>query len=854
MDYKALRESLSKIQTLQGLDYFEGFFVAWNVPRATLDRIKVDSRANINSGLFISNKAFFMSTQVENLYSEFSVLQRNGLKELSARLVMIENSHSILAYDNVTKELQVIEKSNIAEQYEFFFPLIGKEKNNGTSYDPIAINIAELFASTYNDLILVNGKELEGQVQNFTCFLVYLAFVDSVGKLSDKKNYVSYLLKEFQKDITATTIMNDIQGLISGAVEPKGSFDYKINWSDHSVSQWDFSALSISRKAADCIIDILGYDWCDVQPEVLGALLQEAISPPGQPSCYTTNDNIHKVIGPLFIDELHQIYERSKGNFEELQQLSKRIEGMHLLDPACGAGNFLIFAYKELLRLGHLIEKETRGRIRCKFPYKNLHGIDDSDIAVNIAKLSLYIAISQNAEVFLSLSEYENSIEIQTANPLRIEWDNTVPPESELFIFGNPPYKGAKKMTDAQVADTVLVLGDNKGVKELDYAACWFVKAARLFRYRKGAFSFVTTNSLIQGQQVALLWPLVFEQGCYIQFAYQAFKWKNDAKNNTAVTVVIIGVRPNSKDCPRELFGEDKRLIVSSISPYLTQGEAIVEKRSKPLSLLPYMEKGNMPYDQGNLLLTPYEHNQIIKDYPHSARLFRRVVGSDEFINGIERWCLWIHNEDLDEAMSFPPIAERIEKCKLFRQQLKDVNGKKLALRSHQFREARETSKYSLVVPAVSSERREYIPIGFIDKSTIVTNLSFVIYDCEPWIFAVVSSKMHNLWIRTVCGGLETRLRYSSRLGYNTFPFPNISNEKKEVLKKCVYAILAERELDSGKTLADLYDPEKMSVGLKYAHHLLDAAVERCYRELPFVSDQDRLDFLFELYKQMTEA
>lgn len=854
MDYNALKNTLYDIRTLSGLDYFERFFIAWGIPRATIDRVKVDKRADINSGYFISNKAFFMSSSVENLYSVFSVLQRNGLKALSARLVIIENSHALLAYDNSTGESVLIEKAKVADQYDFFLPLIGKERNSGNIGDPITIGVAEQFANLYNDLMLVNKGYHEDQIQNLICFLAYIAYLDSTGELAEEPHHISYLLNEFGKEYGTATILHELHDIVQNHnYAPKSGLNYRVSWTDSYVGFWRFTDIELTCRASMDIYEILNADWSDVQPEIFGALLQESISNDQTPTCYTSNDNIHKVLGPLFLDELYQQYEQGKGNMHRLQQLAHRIKAMQLIDPSCGTGNFLIFAYNELNRLCRLIENESNGAIKCESIIRNLHGIDNSELAIEIAKLSLYIAISQSQDQAMPMSQYADSIDLNSGKALRMEWDRGLPADAEIFIFGNPPYKGAKKMSDEQMADLLFVLGDEKGNKELDYAACWFVKAARIFRYRKGAFSFITTNSLIQGQQVSKLWPMVFAQGCYIQFAYQAFKLKNDAKNNTAVTVVIIGIRPNTSEYPRELFDNDRRIIVSSISPYLTKGNTIVVRRNQPISELPYMEKGNMPYDQGNLLLSPKERTALISEYPTSSKFLRRVIGSDEFINGIERWCLWIHNQDFEEAMSIPPIAERIERCKQFRLQLKDSAGRKLSQRPHQFRETRETHKYSLVIPAVSSERREYIPIGFIDKNVIVTNLSFVIYDCEPWVFSVISSKMHTLWIRTVCGGLETRLRYSSMYGYNTFPFPRLNTIQKESLTKCAYAVLEEREMQSEKTLAEIYNHDQMSVGLRYAHHLLDAAVDRCYRETPFTSDQDRLDFLFEYYTQLTE-
>ena len=425
------------------------------------------------------------------------------------------------------------------------------------------------------------------------------------------------------------------------------------------------------------------------------------------------------------------------------------------------------------------------------------------------------------------------------------------PGDGETYLIGNPSYVGARKRTLAQKKDLERVFMDYSKIANLDYAACLFMLATRYICAHGGGFAFVTTNSLTQGEQVQLLWPKLFEKGVHIRFAHTSFKWKNDARNQTAVTVVIIGVVPNSNTDCCELFTPTAVFEPQNISPYLVPGKTIVKSRRIPISKLPRMVKGNMPLYWSACLLSYEEKVDVVSRESRAEKFLKKVVGADEFINGIERWCFWIRDAELHEAMEIPCIAEKVEMVKQARLASSDSSARKHAAHPHRFRETNETMKTSLVVPSVSSENRHYIPVGFINKNIIVTNLAFVIYDCEPWILGVVASKMHNIWIRTVCGALETRIRYSSQLGYNTFPFPDITIEQKANITQRVLDIISAREAYPGKTYAEWYDPNKMPDKLHHAHYLLDSVIDSCYRDAPFVSDRERLECLFEFYDKL---
>ena len=420
--------------------------------------------------------------------------------------------------------------------------------------------------------------------------------------------------------------------------------------------------------------------------------------------------------------------------------------------------------------------------------------------------------------------------------------------------MGNPPYGGARKQTKQQKADLSVIFDKIKKYKNLDYIACWFLKASQYIYNNQSQAAFVSTNSIIQGEQVSLLWPHIFSLQLEIGFAYQSFKWTNNARGNAGVMVVVVCIRTISSK-PKFLFNGSIERSVKNITPYLAAGKntVVYQRRNKNLSLLPKMNFGNMPNDGGHLLFGQEEFSELISIYPESRDFVRRFIGTTEFINGSKRFCLWISDTDLQIVRHISPIHERIEKVRGHRLSSPDSGTNRLAERPHQFRDLNVPKNSTLVIPGVCAERREYIPVGFVGTDTVVSNLANAIYDPPAHIFAIISSRIHVIWVFAVGGRMKVDPRYSSAICYNTFPFPNINAAKKEILEEHVFAVLEEREAHPEKTLAQLYDPDKMPDGLRAAHHAMDLAVEQCYRSKPFGSDEERLEYLFKLYEEMIE-
>jgi type II restriction/modification system DNA methylase subunit YeeA len=578
---------------------------------------------------------------------------------------------------------------------------------------------------------------------------------------------------------------------------------------------------------------------------------------------YTSVPNIMKVIEPLFLNDLKEAFIKAKGNPKKLNELLYRLKNIKIFDPACGSGNFLIIAYKELRRLEMQVFKELGTMALSQISLSQFYGIELDDFAHEIAILALWLVEHQmNVEFFkefgrtnpaLPLTEAGNIVQ---GNATRLNWEVVCSKKEndEIYILGNPPYLGARMQDSSQKEDMKLVFEGRKEYKDSDYIACWFIKGAKFISNINGECAFVSTNSVSQGEQVAYYWPNIFILNLEIGFAYQSFKWTNNAKGNAGVTVVIIGLR-NVSNKKKLLYTNENIVLSRNITPYLSVGNTVFIQLKKIVlsGSFPKMVMGSMARDGGNLILSTEEKNDLLINHPTSKEFIRKLYGAKEFIQGKDRFCLWINDNQRSFAENIPDVKRRIENVYNFRIASKAKTTISYASIPYKFAQRGHKETNSIIIPRVSSERRDYVPIGYLNFDEIITDSANAIYDAEPWLFAVLTSKIHMIWVKTVGGKLKTDYRYSSSICYNTFPFPNISKQRKEELTQCTLNILDERSKHSEKTLAQLYDPDKMPAGLKEAHRLNDLAVERCYRSVLFNSDEERLEYLFKLYEKMIQ-
>jgi type I restriction-modification system DNA methylase subunit len=846
--------------------------LAYDHPRASISRLK-------NGGLNLSKidgeiawkKKLYFKVDYENDLHELidDLKDDNNVTKYAPRFIIATDYDTLLAIDTKTEDTLDTPILDLAKHFDFFLPWAGMEKAQLQSENPADVKAAERMAKLYDEIKKDNPTKTKEEVHNLNVFLsrlLFCFFAEDTGifEAGQFTNSISSHTQQDGSDLNAYLdklfeVMNTEQTNRHNLPAYLDSFPYVNGGLFRDIR----NAPAFTRKSRQALIESGELDWSAINPDIFGSMIQAVISPEHRGSLgmhYTSVPNIMKVIEPLFLDELKDAFEAARGNKKLLNQLLHRISNIKIFDPACGSGNFLIIAYKQLRRLEMEIFKETSSIAFSGIRLSNFYGIEIDDFAHEIAILSLWLAEHQmNKEFFnafgrtkppLPLVETGNIVH---GNATRLDWENVCPKQvgDEIYILGNPPYLGARNQNDDQKKDMFSALGKIDGINNLDYISCWFIKGAHFIKESPCILAFVTTNSICQGAQVPLLWKTIFDQNIEIEFAYEAFKWSNNAKDNAGVVVTILGLGRISKKV-KKVFKSNFVQNTDSISPYLVSGnKTIIESRLIPLSNIPKMVFGSMPNDEGNLILENTEKDLMVSTYPDSIKYLKKFIGSSEFIRGNERWCIWLNQNNFPDASLIPLIKSRVKKVEEVRIASKRLATNKLSEVPYRFAEIRHLDTQSIIVPSVSSEKREYIPIGFLDENTVISNLALAIYDANPWVFSMIMSKMHMKWVHSIGGYLGTSIRYSISVCYNTFPFPSISENQKQELESCVYRILEEREHYSEKTLAQLYDPDKMPDGLREAHRLNDLAVERCYRSKPFESDEERLEYLFFLYEKM---
>lgn len=653
-----------------------------------------------------------------------------------------------------------------------------------------------------------------------------------------------------------------------------------------------------SKIARSYLINVGALEWKKINPDIFGSMIQAVADDEERGALgmhYTSVPNILKVLNPLFLDDLREKLAEAGDNARKLLNLRNRMGRIRVFDPACGSGNFLVIAYREMRKIEAEINQRRGEADRAsEIPKTNFRGIELRSFPAEIARLALIIAEYQADVLYrgpkMALAEFlplDSENWITCGNALRLDWLSICPPTGtgvkfhaddlfaqpleqaqidfeneggETYICGNPPYLGSTWQNEEQKSDLKSIFeGRTNSWKSLDYVAGWFMKAADYGTHTSAAAAFVSTNSICQGQQVPILWPVIFGTRHHIGFAHTSFKWANLASNKAGVTVVIVGLSRVSAEM-RQLFsvsedGSTIVKIVENINAYLVpSSDIMVEKRLSTTKPMAPMNFGNKPVDGGNLLLTAEEVAGIGLDDAQRNRFIRRIYGSAEFIRGTERYCLWIQDEHLGEALKIPEIARRIECVKKMRLASRDKSANEMAERAHQMREMNIGESHTIVVAAISSENRPYLPVGLLDPLATVTNKMYALYDAPLWNMALIASRLHWVWIGTVCVRLEMRFSYSNTLGWNTFPVPTLTENNKADLTRCAEDILLAREAHFPATIADLYDPEAMPADLRAAHDRNDEVLERIYIGRRFKNDTERLEKLFELYTKMTAA
>ena len=865
------------------LEFIYDLLSAYNLPKATVTRLRKgnsDLSKNQNE-VILKNKVFFKEELMMDLHESISILEKNH--KHNERFLIVTDWKTFLAIDTKTKDKLDTEFKDLPKHYDFFLPWAGMEKTQHANENPADVKAAEKMAKLFDAIKQNNPDDSEEFVHSLNVFLSRLlfCFFAEDTNIFEENQFTNAISSHTQTE--GSDLDDYLDKLFEVLNTPPGKRENLPSYLDAfpyvngGLFKDKLKVPKFNRKARQSIIDSGELNWSDINPDIFGSMFQAVIDVDQRGSLgqhYTSVPNIMKVIEPLFLNELRDEFEKAQGNKKKLVELLERLQNIKIFDPACGSGNFLIIAYKELRRLEIEILEELKriqgdaGTVSMDFgadylshiSLNHFYGIEYDDFAHEIAKLALWLAEHQmNLEFFAAIGETNPTLplkdagQIICANSCQVNWVDICPVinKEEVYILGNPPYLGSTLQNEEQKVDMSRVFRSFKSYKNLDYIACWFKKAADFVKNHDNAKSaFVTTNSICQGEQVALLWPYILND-CKIEigFAHSSFKWTNNAKAKAGVICNIIGLRNVSND-PKHIISDGLIKTVNNISPYILDTKSIiVDKRSQPISDFPKMTYGNKPVDGGNLILSEEEYLKL--KGCEASKFIRPLIGSKEFVRGEMRYCFWITDALYNEAITVPEIKERIGKVREMRLSSKDSGANKLAERSHQFRDFKEAKNHTLVIPRVTSDRRNYLTIGFLESDIIIVDSAQAIYDPPLYLMGILSSRIHMVWVRAVSGRLKSDCRYSSALTYNTFPFPRISSSRREELEQSVLRLLDIRQKYSERTIAELYDPNKMPEDLLEAHRLNDEIVEKCYRVTPFRNDEERLEYLFNLYEKL---
>jgi len=832
-----------------------------------------------------------------------------------AKFVLATDGMTLEAEDLASGEHIASEYPKFAEHFGFFLPLAGISNVKEIKNNPIDVKATGRLNKLYVELLKDNPDwakaDRRPDMNHFMARLIFCFFAEDTDIFNGKGLFTATIAQMSESDGSNThEVVGALFLAMNTPTKHEGRSDNRYRkaanlpaWADALpyVNGGLFSGATdtprFSRIARSYLLRAGELDWRSISPDIFGSMIQAVADDEERGALgmhYTNEANILRVLNPLFLDDLRKQLSDAGDNGRMLLNLRKRMAKIRVFDPACGSGNFLVIAYKEMRAIeAEINQRRNEADIRTEIPLTNFRGIELRDFPAEIARLALIIAEYQSdvryrgqKEALAEFLPLDAQNWITCGNALRLDWLSICPPTGsavkfaaddlfhtpldqaqidfeneggETYICGNPPYLGSTWQSTEQKEDLGRIFdGRTSSWKLLDYVAGWFMKAADYGTRTRSVAAFVSTNSICQGQQVAILWPLIFQTGHEIAFAHTSFKWANLASHNAGVTVVIVGIS-TSAGTTRSLFsladqGSSIVKEASNINAYLVSGaNLIVDKLSNPASSVSEMSFGSKPVDGGNLLLTRTELAALNLSYDENTKFIRPIFGSEEFIGGKTRFCLWIDDKDSEQASRHPAIGPRLELVRQMRLDSSKIATQRGAAWPHKFDERRQRGDESVIaVAAISSENREYLPCGLLPPGTIISNKCYALYDAPLWNMALVASRLHWVWIGTVCVRLEMRFSYSNTLGWNTFPVPNLTDQNKADLTRCAEKILLARESHFPATIADLYEPERMPDDLRRAHDENDDVLERIYIGRRFKNDTERLEKLFELYIKMT--
>jgi hypothetical protein len=879
------------------------FLEAFGNKATTIKRLRAGaSNKSDLGGVLQTNYIHIATCSTGEVTKTLTALRESpATSKAKAKFILATDGADFEAEDLVSGETVACAYKDFPDHFGFFLPLAGI-----TTVKQIADNAFDIRATSrlnrlYVELLKDNPEwgtsARRHDMNHFMARLIFCFFAEDTDIFLGKGLFTNTITQMSAKDSSNThQVISELFRAMNTKIE---------DWANAGIPRWadtfpyvngglfsgNMDVPRFSKIARSYLLHIGNLDWTKINPDIFGSMIQAVAEDEERGALglhYTSVPNILKVLNPLFLDDLRAKLQDAGDNSRTLLNLRKRMSKIRIFDPACGSGNFLVIAYKEMRAIEAEINRR-RGEpdLHSEIPLTNFRGIELRDFPAEIARLALVIAEYQCDVLYrgqkLALAEFlplRADNWITCGNALQLDWLSVCPPTGtgvklqaddlfgtpldqpqidfenaggETYICGNPPYRGSKWQTDEQKAYLANAWAKHpKLAKTTDFVTGWF---ARFLDYAdnvpNAVSAFVATNSVCQGQQAIDVWPIAFQRGCEIRFAHTSFKWANLASHNAGVTVVIVGLGQKS-NLPKKLYQDEIVKQCTAIGPYLVPDSlAYVQKANEPIGEQSNMLFGNMPRDGGNLIMDSQLASKAMAD--STTRPFiRGFMGSDELINGKQRYCLWIEDGGLEAAKKSDLIAQRLRMVAENRNKSDAESTRHFAKQPHRFVQIAGFAKENaIIVATVSSESREYLPVGFVTADTIISNLAFALYDVPLWNIALIASRLHLIWIATVCGKLETRYRYSNTLGWNTFPLPTLTEKNKIDLTKCAEDILLAREHHFPATIADLYDPEAMPDDLRQAHDRNDEVLERIYVGRRFKNDTERLEKLFDLYTKM---
>lgn len=795
------------------------------------------------------------------------------------KYILVSDFARFRLYDLEEKEQHEFSLKELHKNIHLFGFVAGYQKHKTREEDPVNIKAAENMGQLHDQLkeIGYDGHRLE----LYLVRLLFCLFAEDTGIFERRifQDYIEERTCEDGSDLahhlsTLFQILNTPENKrLKNLDEQLAAFPYV----NGKLFEEMLSSASFDRKMRQTLLDCCALDWSRISPAIFGSLFQSIMDKTARRNLgahYTSEKNILKLIKPLFLDELWEEFNKIKSNKNKLVEFHQKLRSLKFLDPACGCGNFLVIAYRELRLLELQIIRALHDKRQqildvqalIKLDVDQFYGIEIEEFPAQIAQVALWLVdhqmnmqVSEEFGLYFARIPLRSSGTIVCANALQIDWNDVVPMKHLSYIMGNPPFIGFTHLSSEQKLNMLKIFGNIKNAGVLDFVTAWYKKTAEYLKtFPKSEAAFVSTNSICQGESVAPLWnTLLKDLNMRINFAHQTFKWSNEAAGKAAVYCVIVGFGATDRK-KKQLFlydsvdSEPHEYIVAQINAYLIDApNVIVESRKEPLCAVSNMIKGSIPVDGGNLIIEDKDYADFITKEPAAKPYIRYLLGAEEFINNKKRYCLWLENVQPNELKSLPMVMARIDAVKRFRLASSKEATRKYAAYPSRFMEIRQPKSDYILIPRHSSENRTYIPIGFVSKDVISSDANMIIPDASLYEFGVLTSLMHMSWMRYVCGRLELRYRYSKDIVYNNFPWPAAALKSKKAVESAAQAVLNARDKFPKASFGELYNPLTMPEDLVKAHHALDKAVDSAYGKTTFKTEADRVAFLFELYQQL---